>query len=443
MRRVMEIVSTTAVNRRVRPLVVLSACAGVTNALLRIAELSLRSDSSAALSEIDLLAIRHETIARDLISHKRTLDQTLAKLGDIWSQLKKLVRGVHLLHELTPKSKDQFQAMGELCSTTIFAAAFGESLRSKSIPVQWLDAREFFRTSSDFVLARPILPEIQKRMKKVNAMVAKGSVGVTQGFIGSTADGITTTIGRGGGDFSAAIMGVAIESQDIQIWTDVAGIYTCDPRIAPNARPVEQISFNDASQLAYFGAKVLHPETIWPAVEKRIPVRVLSSKEPKNPGTTILFDSQLEGSISGIALKRNITLVKISNLNPLPDSRLQETVWDALSNVNVVPLAVSLSADSALYVFDDQRPLSAIRQALENLAKIEVNNDRSLISLVGSGLSTSSGIAARIFKAAGKANCEMISYGGSESTISFVVLDSEADAVTKRLHKIFFESEAE
>jgi len=439
MNRAMVIVRDTAINKKYRPLVVLSAAAGVTNALIKISELAVRGEVEAALNDIELLSVRHETMARELIDGKKLLGQTIAKLNDIWQHLRTLVRGVHLLGELTPKSRDQFQAMGELCSTTVFAAAFSERLKPKEIKVQFLDAREFFVTSEDHTLARPLLPEIEKKITKAKASISKGTVCVTQGFIGKTKEGVTTTIGRGGGDFSAAIMGVAIQAEEIQIWTDVAGVFTCDPRIAPAAHALESISFNEASQLTYFGAKVLHPETIWPAVQKRIPVRVLSSKEPKLPGTTILFESVESEGLTGIALKRNIVLIKVVSLSPLPNSQPQQAVWDALSMSGIVPLAVSLSADSALYAFDDMRPITAMRQAVEGVAELHIASDRALISLVGSGLKSSSGIAAKIFKAVGGCNCEMISYGGSDTTINFVVHNSDAELVTKRLHRTFFE----
>lgn len=439
MRRVMEIVRTTAITRKLRPLVVLSAAAGVTNALIRIGELSLKEDTKQAIEEIEALEARHIAIATGLKLPVQSLKLVSASLKSIFDDLRRLVRGVHLLRELTPKSKDQFQSAGERCSTLIFAAAFREMLRKEKVEVELVDSREFFRTNNEHTHARPQPAEIRRLMRKVEQRLTKGQACIAQGFIGSTSDGVTTTIGRGGSDFSAAIMGVAVQAKEIQIWTDVAGILTCDPRIAPKAYTIPQITFDDASALAFFGAKVLHPETIWPAVQKGIPVLVLSSKEPEKPGTRILASLQEPLPIAGLALKTGVTLAKITSRSALPEPRIQLAAWDALTNAAVVPLAVSLSADSAMYVVDDPQPLHDLRSQMEEYASIEFVGDHALLTLVGEGLQTQSGIAARIFKSLGRANCEMISYGGSSSSISLVIEERNAKEAAKRLHAEFFE----
>ena len=221
---------------------------------------------------------------------------------------------------------------------------------------------------------------------------------------------------------------LAIEAKEIQIWTDVAGIMTCDPRLAPAARTIERISFREASELAFFGAKVLHPETIWPAVEAGIPVKVLSAREQEESGT--LVESDVPGDrepITGIAVKRSVILARIG---PLPSS-----LYPLPSTV----LAVSISVDSATYVLSDSSAVPLLRSALDGRGSIEIETDRALITLVGPGLRERSGIAGRIFRSLGRTNCEMISYGGSESAISLVIDDDAANRIVKRLHKEFFE----
>jgi aspartate kinase len=439
MTRAIEIVRRTGITRRTRPLVVLSACAGVTNALIRIGELSLKEDLHDALAAIDQLEVRHARIARDLIESPVPLENTHSGLHAIWEELRTLVRGVNLLHELTPRSRDQFSSVGELCSTLIFHAALAERLKRSAIPVHYYDAREFFVTNREFQAARPILPEIARRMKKIHNALSNGAVGIAQGFIGTTLTGEVTTIGRGGGDFSADIQGVAAGAVEIQVWTDVAGIMTCDPRIAPAAQTIERISFSDASELAFFGAKVLHPETIWPAVEKKIPVRVLSSKEPDKTGTVILGSVESERPITGIAIKRDVVIAKVTSRSPQPDASVQQAVWDAFAEHNTVPLAVSLSVDSALYVLDNAKVVASLRGAFDSIARVDVLTGRTLITLVGSGLKSGAGIAARTFKALGRINCEMVSYGGSETAVSFAVAEEVVSRAVKRLHKEFFE----
>lgn len=439
MRRVIQIVRERGTSRRSRSLVVLSACAGVTNALIRTSELALRARPTEALHEIDHLEARHAAIVAELIEPSRTSSTVLRQLHGIWDELRTLVRGVNLLHELTPKSRDQFQSVGERCSTLIFHAALAEELEAEGIPVHFYDAREFFVTSSDYTVARPLVREIEKRMRKIRKELSDGAVGVTQGFIGTTVDDHVTTIGRGGSDFSAAIQGVAIAAKEIQIWTDVAGIMTCDPRMTPKAFTRPEISFSDASQLAFFGAKVLHPETIWPAVEKGIPVLVLSSKEPDAEGSTIRERIEQNDPITGIAIKRNVVLANVRSRSALPDASVQEIVWEQLALQNKVPLAVALSVDSALYVLEDETPIAPIRAALGSIAVLNVQTEKALITLVGPGLKERAGIAARMFKALGRSNCEMISYGGSDTAVSVVVSEDVATAVVRRMHKEFFE----
>ncbi len=439
MGRAIEIVCEHGITRRTRPLVVLSACAGVTNSLIRISELALKETTIEALSTIDQLEVRHARIARELIEEDSAIADVHHLLHALWEELRVLVRGINLLRELTPKSRDQIQSLGERASSSIFHAALTEQLEVVGTACHFFDARDFIATSNEFTAARPLMDEIARRMKKIHSSLAKGSVGVTQGFIGRTLAGETTTIGRGGSDFSAAIMGVALGAREIQIWTDVAGIMTCDPRIAPAARTIDRISFHEATELAFFGAKVLHPETIWPAVEKAIPVRVLSSKEPEKDGTVIVGETEEIRAMTGIAVKKSISLVRISANGSQPNPAVQQTVWNALGESGAIPLAVSLSVDAASYAFGDAGAVPVLRAACEGLALLELNNNRSLITLVGPGLYTQSGIAARIFRALGRTNCEMISYGGSESAISLVVHDDVANRVVKKLHTEFFE----
>jgi aspartate kinase len=439
MARVIEIVREHGITRRVTPLVVLSACAGVTNTLIHIGELALKETTTEALSLVDQLEVRHARIARELIEGEPLVEQVHFSLHAIWEELRILVRGVNLLRELTPKSRDQIHSLGERASSTIFHAGLNERLEGKARIAHFFDARDLMATSNEFTAARPLMGEIARRMKKVHSVLAKGGIGVTQGFIGRTLTGETTTIGRGGSDFSAAIMGVALDAREIQIWTDVAGIMTCDPRIAPAAWTIASISFHEASELAFFGAKVLHPETIWPAVEKSIPVRVLSSKEPEKEGTVIVAKTEEARAMTGIAVKKSIILVRISVNGSQPNPAVQQAVWASLGESGAIPLAVSLSVDGASYTFGDAAAIPMLRAACEGLARLDVQTERSLITMVGPGLHTHSGIAARIFRVLGRTNCEMISYGGSESAISLVVHDEVANRIVKKLHAEFFE----
>jgi len=437
MRRAIAIVKKHGIKRGVRPLVVLSACAGVTNGLIRIGELSLLGKIDQAHKAISDLDQRHFGILHDLHLSLRSEQEASLALRYIWRELRTLVRGVELLGELTPKMKDKLLSAGERASTAIFSHALREALSTKQ-QVHLFDAREFFLTDSQFGVARPQINEITKQMKLIGKRLVAGSVGVTQGFIGATKRGETTTIGRGGSDFSATIMGVALAAKEIQIWTDVAGIYTCDPRIVPSAYARPQISFQDASTMAYFGAKVLHPETIGPAVEAGIPVRVLSAKEPDKKGTTILTQPADGIIIAGIAIKRNIILAKASALEMVPASTTLQTIFNTLRIKNIIPLSSSVSFDDILFALESSENYSELHEMIDSVANLQFFSKRAMLTVVGQGLHDNSGIAARLFGALRNINCEMISYGGAENAINLIVPDEEVEIVAKNIHKEFF-----
>jgi aspartate kinase len=436
MRRVMDIVKTHGIKRGLRPLVVLSACAGVTNALIRVSELAILGKIAEAQKEVAQLEARHFRIVQDLKLELRNEQETLLALRLLWRDLRTIIRGVELLGEMTPKMKDKVVSCGELASTTIFAHAFRDYLKNQS--VLFLDAREFFITDSNFTLARPNVASTKKKIRSLARKISDGAVGITQGFVGANERGETTTIGRGGSDFSASIMGVAADASEIQIWTDVAGIYTCDHRIVPEAYAQDSVSFNDASVMAHYGAKVLHPETIWPAVEAGIPVRVLSSKEPKRTGTTIVSSSLGTPPITGIAVTKNILLASITSRFPIPQPSVASSVFSALEKKGIIPLASSISFDNIALAFDGKTSLSEVRTVIERYATVELTSDMSLITLVGHGLTDSKGVAAKLFSAIKKIHCSLISYGGLGNAVSIVVSGENTNTAVKAVHKAFF-----
>lgn len=438
MQRAISIVKKHGIGRSIRPLVVLSACAGVTNSLIRIGELSLLGKIDQAHKTISDLDQRHFGLLHDLHLSLRNEQEASLALRFLWRELRTLVRGVELLGELTPKMKDKLLSAGERASTVIFSHAIREDLVQKGITVHLFDAREFFLTDSQFTSARPQVSEITKQMKLIGKRISAGAIGITQGFIGATKRGETTTIGRGGSDFSATIMGVALGAKEIQIWTDVAGIFTCDPRIVKTAYAQPIVAFEDASTMAYFGAKVLHPETIGPAIEAGIPVRVLSSKEPEKKGTTIVTKAEDLESVTGIAIKRNVILAKASAIGMLPQADTLPIIFDALRTKNIVPLATSVSFDDILLALESTHKYSELHEEIDRVSHLEFFPNRALITLVGLGLHHEAGIASRLFVALSKINCEMISYGGAKNAISIVVADNEVESAVRKIHKEFF-----
>jgi len=437
MQRVIDIVARYGISRSERPLIVLSACAGVTNALIRIGELALLKKMNLAHEEVSALETRHHTILHNFHLATNVEQGAAQQLRTIWRDLRTLIRAIELLGELTPKMRDRIMSCGERASTIIFAEALRQELRARRIAVELLDAREFFKTDTLFTSARPNLREIRTRMKPIVKRLSGGTVGVTQGFIGSTPRGETTTIGRGGSDFSAAMMGVATKAKEIQIWTDVAGIYTCDPRICPDAYAQPSVSFEEASTMAYYGAKVLHPETIWPAVDAKIPVRVLSSIQPKLKGTTIVADREGTPAITGIAITKNVELVRINSNSTIPQAIIAQRTYDALEHDTIVPLAVSHSFDNILLVLEKGKNSSSLETTHKGGVTIERYEDHALISLVGHGL-TNPGIAKKLFASIATVNCSMINYGGKQNVVNIAVDQGNVDSVAKQIHATFF-----
>jgi aspartate kinase len=301
------------------------------------------------------------------------------------------------------------------------------------------DARSFFITDSTFTFAKPKLATIKKRMAPLARKLRSGEIIVTQGFIGATERGETTTIGRGGSDYSASIMGVALKADEIQIWTDVAGIYTCDPRITPSAFAQEFVSFTEASVMARYGAKVLHPETIGPAVAAHIPVKVLSSRYPQLAGTTIVHTAVVDQPVTGIAVIKKIRILHLLSKNKIPGANNMQILHSALDKLHIVPLASSIAFDNALLAFSaDETPTEAFVH-FEHFADITTVNDCSLITLVGAGLADAKGVAARLFQAVKNIRCYMISFGGLSNAINIAVDAGDCDKAVRLIHKTFFE----
>lgn len=439
MQRVIDIVSKYGVSRTTRPLVVLSACAGVTNALIRIGEFALLNKMTQAHEEVSALESRHHTILHNFKLPTNLEQGAAQQLRTIWRDLRTMLRAIELLGELTPKMKDRIMACGERASTMIFAEALRHALRSRKLNVELFDSREFFKTDSNFTLARPNLREIRTLMKPIVKRIAGGTIGVTQGFVGSTPRGETTTIGRGGGDFSAAVMSTAVKAKEIQIWTDVAGIYTCDPRICPDAYAQPSVSFEEATTLAYYGAKVLHPETIWPAIEAKIPVRVLSSLQPKLKGTTIVAERKGTPEISGIAIMKNVDVVRINSKAPIPQAQIASRTFEVLETEKIVPLATSASFDSLLLVLDKNHNAPILENIHQSsVASVTRYDSFALISLVGHGLATSPGIAKKLFAGLAQFNCTVISYGGKDNVVTIAIDRESVDSAARAIHATFF-----
>ena len=418
------------------PVVVVSAMAKVTDQLLRAAAAASAGDRTGALAISSRLRSRHRDTAAALVKIpadaavlQNFIDQEFDSLDDI-------LRGLAAILELTPRISDLIASYGERISSRIVAAAF----RERSIDAAHIDAREIIVTDSQYQKAVPFDALIEKRaQEKLRPHTSQGKVPVMGGFIGSNEAGITTTLGRGGSDFTGALIGGALSAEAIEIWTDVDGIMTCDPRGCPDALRVKVISFEEAAELAYFGAKVLHPATILPAVKKNIPVHVLNSRNAACEGTRITsLAPPCRSPFKSIAVKKKLSIIDVVASRMLMTHGYMKdifTIFDkhhcAVDMVSTSEVSVSLSVDS-----NDNLP--AIAADLSQLADVKYEGRKALVCLVGDDIRGRSGMAAQVFTAVRHINVRMISQGASEINMSFMIDEDDADEAVRSLHAAFF-----
>ncbi len=409
-----------------RPVVVCSAHAGVTDLLLEGAH-------RAAAGKPDLTAIREREHA--LLASLKLSPKLVA--GDL-ERLDQMFRGLALLGELTPRSLDQVAAFGERMSVKAIAAV----LRRRRIPATAVDADEAgLLTDGRYGRARP-LPEAYRNLARSLKKV-KG-VPVVTGFIGCDAEGHVTTLGRSGSDFTATIIGRALGVEEVEIWTDVSGVLTADPRIVPGARPVEHLTYAEASELAYYGAKVIHPSTIQPAVEKGIPVRILNTMDPAAEGTVIAPARRgRRARVTSIASKRGIHLVNIVSGRMLGQSGFMARVFDVFKHHDVIVDLIATSEVSVTVSVDDATGLAAVADELKAFSKVSVKGDAALIAVIGERMKRASGLAGRVFTAIGNVNVPVlaISYGATKTNLQIVVPEAQEREAVRALHAELFGEE--
>lgn len=418
------------------PVLVLSAIAGATNSLIEMATLASDGREKDALAVLKRLQARHTWIVNDLEFTEGRRAHLFTQIENHFTELRGLVRGIALLGELTNRSLDTFCSYGERLSTLIVAAAMVE----REVNAEWVDARRFMITDDNFSKAAPQMDRIETLTREIlRPLLQDGYVPVTQGYIGATAQGITTTLGRGGSDYSAAIIGAALGVEDIQIWTDVDGVLTADPRLVKNARRVTVMSFDEASELAYFGAKVLHPSTILPAIRQNIPVHVLNSRKPYSTGT--LITATIPGSkgfVKSIACKKGVTVVSVYSTRMLMAYGFMKLIFGVFDKYKTSVDLVSTSEVSVSITVDSTEHIDAIAAELGAIAKVSVETGKAIVCVVGEQLKFTPGIAGRVFKMLDDVNIHMISQGASDINLSFVVDEAAVEQVVARLHEELF-----
>ncbi|MBM3161832.1 MAG: lysine-sensitive aspartokinase 3 [Chlorobi bacterium] len=427
--------------RNSTPLVVLSACSGITNKLVRLADAAGRSDLDEALSLAGEVRQHHLVLIDELITDPGVKPGLAEKVEAYVSKLEMLARGVDIVGELTERSKDMFCSFGELLSTTVFAAAMQE----QGHRTEWIDVRRVMITDDHFGFARPLTRVCEANTEAIiRPLLDAGTVVVTQGYIGATDTGRTTTLGRGGSDLTAALFGAWLGDNAIQIWTDVDGVMTCDPRIVPEARSIRIMTFNEAAELAYLGAKVLHPDTIAPAVEKNIPVWVLNTWHPDAKGTLITDDPErlagmsYGGLVKSIAVKKGQCIINIRSNRMLGRYGFMTELFGAFSRHGVSIEMISTSEVSVSVTVDDKSFGEELLQELEVLGKVDIEHRVATVSVVGDNLRMSKGVAGRIFSSLKNVNLRMISQGASEINVGFVVEESDVNEAVNTLHHEFF-----
>jgi len=411
------------------PLVVLSATARTTDALFEAATRAEGGDLAGALELHGALMARHRGIASDLLPGGLPPELEGA-LGELGAELDLLLRGVALLKELSPRSMDAIASIGERLSTRIFAAYAGAA---------WVDARRIMRTDAVFGCARP-LPDLEDLAGRILApLLGPGRIVVTQGYIGATATGLTTTLGRGGSDFSAALFGAALQAEDIQIWTDVEGVLTADPRVVPGAQPIAELGFGEAAELAAFGAKVLHPATIQPAVEKGIPVTVRHARRPQGRFTTITGTVSTGRPVTALAHRGPVSVLTVASARMLNQSGFLARLFDVFARHKVSVDLISTAEVSVSLTVEADAPLEAVLEDLSAFATVGTATGRAIVAVVGERLKHTPGITGQAFGALRDINVEMISMGANEINLSIVVRQEDAREAVRRLHHALIE----
>lgn len=418
-----------------RPVVVVSAMGKTTNKLLAIAAEASAGERDQALGLLEELRDFHLKVGGELIEKGRLRADLEATINCLFDELEELIKGVSVLCELTPRATDAVASYGERLSSAICALVFEEL----GIPSVHVDARDVIVTDDRHMNAAPLIPQTYARLEATIPAQTANSVVVLGGFIGATEHGTTSTLGRGGSDFTASLVGAGIGAAEIQIWTDVDGMLTADPAVMPGGHRVRTLSFAEAAELAYFGAKVLHPATIQPAVEKNIPVLILNSRRPDVEGTRIVRESVTCANIAkSIACKKNITVVNIVSGRMLMAHGFLRRIFEIFDRFETSVDMVATSEVSVSLTIDHTARLREITRELRQFAEVTIEEEQAIVCLVGDNIRHTPGVASHVFGALEDINVRMISQGASLLNLSVVVAQADLTRAVERLHAEFF-----
>jgi len=429
-RRLVEIVKSRS---GCQPVLVVSALSKVTDQLLEAGHAAAAGHLGSALANVRQIYVRHEQLADSLVDG--------AAYNALERELRAEIQGLEALlqhlcssREFSLQIKDNLLGFGECLSSKLVS----EALRQNGISASYVDARDCIVTDSRHGQASPLWDVTNERLRDVlSPLLSEGSVPVLGGFIASSSEGVPTTLGRGGSDFSAAIIGAALSASRTEIWTDVDGIMTTDPRLCPDAQVIRKMSFEEATELAHFGAKVLHPATLAPAVRENIPVYVLNSRRPEESGTEITARAKNGRTVTAITAKRNVAAVQIDSPAGI-DGALLDAVFGAFDKhaCSIDIMATSLGRISMLVSSADGLP--GIAADLKDVAEVKWENHKALVCLVGENIRRQPEVASRVFAAVADLGARVFCQGPSERAISFLVEEGKAEESVQRLHGLFF-----
>jgi aspartate kinase len=438
--RVANAIDIVAERREQRPVVVVSALAGVTNDLVAASEAACAQDSGRVREIIAGVRARHEDVALRLVQQKSDfLEAFIKQLDKQIDEIDTILRGIALLGEITMRARDKVMSIGEKLSSVLFAY----TMMMRALPSELVSAEDVIWTNDCFGGATPDMERTRAAAKQnLVPLLERNRIPVMGGFIGRTEAGATTTLGRNGSDYSAAIVAAAIGAKEVQIWTDVDGLLTCDPRLVPGARVIDLLSFEEAAELAQFGAK-LHPRTLEPAVEANVPVRVLNTHNPASPGTLITrAGAAVSAGPRSIARKRGVTMVHVTSNRMLGTHGFLAQFFDVFAKLGISVDLIATSEVSVTVTVDEKHDIDELKKRLGEMAEVTLEDGQCIIAVVGQNVMSDARVGARVLEALDGMPVKMISLGRSGLNLSLVVDDANADAAVKAVHHALFENVA-
>jgi len=423
-----------------KPVVVVSALSKVTDLLYRISDAAASKRFEETKELLGQLRQRHIDLTSELLAQSVLKEEALARVNEICDELDSMAMAVCSLGDLSDRNKAIIISNGEYLSSTIISYA----MNAKGIKTRWVDARTMMVTNDSYLKGEPDMDAIAASVPRVVEEAYDGfDAIITQGFVGVTACGKPTVLGRGGSDYSASLIGMAIDAERIEIWTDVDGVRTADPRYVPNTKSLEQISFEEAAEMAHFGAKILHPLTIEPAVKKSIPIYVLNSMNPSGKGTAILRNELIEDGVKSVSFKENIRVINIFSTRMINTSGFLRRVFEIFSESKISVDLISTSEANISVTVDGAENIDSVVSELSAFADVIVDDDKSQVSVIGKNIVKLNGMLKKTFTPLKKCNVYMISQGASFVNISFVVDREELNEVVCDLHHHLFEQPEE